>query len=558
MSTGPGFTRPTSSSSSRVIGALDTEGQDCARVRPPAETPKRPSRTLSRPSTPVRRPSTPTKPLDQPSGIPIPRAGTRKYTLTRKSSSSSLIGTSSPSKFILPPRPSSPAVTNRVSASGHIASSPDSILDDSVLHAEPEIMSTITATVIDKDKTKTGEGKPIPSRKSTKLAQGRDETNKEVPKPESSGAPQQVANDNALPSQPNKNEAEAKIVEPKTSNETPVAQATPEPEKPKAGQGPGLAPKVEKPAEESPQVSSQNTATQAVENSTGNSTQSPNPTGNTESKPTTQKDVKTSEAQSNANPDKNPDTPGNSSSQAPASKPTETSTKPGDGAPTNATPLGTAAPATTTTPAPATPGLPPVPGVPGLSPPAAIKLLPLPDAAALNQSGTDVGRINAVWNKWFCASAGSDDYVEPAAHRYDINDELVPDIVVYKLPGPGQSPKWKIVYEGQPGVDSPPGVPSEQNWENARKRMEDVCARHKDQSPQWAVLAIGSWARIYTFVAGKLIGTMCTGGVLAPNPVPYKPDPDPNTSICVSFSMGDVPAFPYAVALQGALKMIFV
>ncbi|KAG8701640.1 hypothetical protein FRC08_003978 [Ceratobasidium sp. 394] len=381
MSTGPGFTRPTSSSSSRVIGALDTEGQDCARVRPPAETPKRPSRTLSRPSTPVRRPSTPTKPLDQSSGIPIPRAGTRKYTLTRKSSSSSLVGTSSPSKFILPPRPSSPAVTNRVSASGHIASSPDSILDDSVLHAEPEIMSTITATVTDKDKTKTGEGKSILSRKSTKLAQGRDEADKEVPKPEPIGAPQQAVNDPALPSQSNKNEAEAKIVGPKTSNETRVAQAAPEPEKPKAGQ---------------------------------------------------------------------------------------------------------------------------------------------------------------------------------AAHRYDINDELVPDIVVYKLPGPGQGPKWKIVYEGQPGVDSPAGVPSEQNWENARKRMEDVCARHKDQSPQWAVLAIGSWARIYTFVAGKLIGTMCTGGVLAPNPVPYKPDPDPNTSICVSFSMGDVPAFPYAVALQGALKMIFV
>ncbi|KAG9092202.1 hypothetical protein FS749_015918 [Ceratobasidium sp. UAMH 11750] len=547
MSTGPGFTRPTSSSSSRVIGASDTEGQDCARVRPPAETPKRPSRTLGRPSTPVRRPSTPTKPLDQSSGIPIPRAGTRKYTLTRKSSSSSLVGISSPSKFILPPRPSSPAVTNRVSASGHIASSPDSILDDSVLHAEPEIMATITSTVTDKDKTRTV------SRKSTKLAQGRDEADKEAPKPEPIGAPQQAANDPALPSQPNKNEAEAKIVEPKTSNETPIAQAAPKPEKPKAGQGPGLAPGAGEPAGESPQDLNQNTATQAVENSTGNSTQRPEPAGNTESKPITQKDVLTPEAQSNANPDKKPDTPGNSSSQAPASNPTETSTHPGDGAPKNPTPLGTVTPPTTTTPAPATPGLPSAPTVPGgLSLPSPIQLLATPIALALNKPGTDVGRINAVWNKWFNALAGSD-YVEPAAHRYDINDELVPDIVVYSLPGPGRSPEWKIVYGGQPGVDSlPPGKPSEANWEDARQRMEYVCAQHKDQSPKWAVLAIGSWARIFKFNGGKLVGQMWMGAKLVPR-APYEPDPDVDKSICININIGvSVPPFPYDVVLQQA------
>ncbi|KAG9103396.1 hypothetical protein FRC07_010001 [Ceratobasidium sp. 392] len=221
------------------------------------------------------------------------------------------------------------------------------------------------------------------------------------------------------------------------------------------------------------------------------------------------------------------------------------------------------------TPAPGdigTPGKPAldvsVPSVPAL--PGLITLVDPATADELNDPKTDGGRINAVWNKWFNALAGPSAYVEPAAHRYNINDELVPDIVIY-TPTPGKDNKWSVVYESRPGVEGVPPVPSQAKWDDFRKYMWNVCEQNK-QAPDWAVLAIGRYARIFkkgidvtTQKEGFMEQMFQTPAFMMLPAIPgYKPDPnlDPQQLTYVNLDIADGAA-PYTPLLNKVLPSLF-
>ncbi|KAG8796488.1 hypothetical protein FRC12_021121 [Ceratobasidium sp. 428] len=546
MPTGPSFARPTSSSSNRA--ASDNELQpDCDRIREPQTPRKNSLRTSSRPATPERRPTTPSR---RPSAIPIP---SRRNTHTRTPSNSSLknVVTSGPPKFSLPPVAGSPAATNTFTASAQPrSSSPDSILDHSILHhSEPEEMSTsgsVTQTQADKDK----------SDQALKL-------NEKAQKPEIPSGSQAEAKQSdpvkvgeAQPQGPTPN-----VNQPKGDQETPEPE--PEDQKEQAKKDVVTAPVVasstvsaSKPDSDGDKKSKPGATDEGATASTEKadppkvnpkpedaqqpavSPQPPQPNGNTEAPITMTPDGKPATEQPGT-------APAPTAPPLPAPQTSGTDTKTGEGSTTSAT-GGT----TATTPQVTVPAVPAIPGP--------ITLLSLDIATALNDPKIDVGRINAVWNKWFNALAGPKDYVEPAAHRYSINDQLVPDIVVYPL-ATGQENKWSVVYEGRPGVDSlPPGVPSQQNWDSFATHVEDICARYKDQSPEWAVLAIGKYARIFKFMSGKLQAQMfqTQAYTMVPAIPNYAPDPnlDPQQLTYVNLDIGQD---TYGLLINKALSSLF-
>ncbi|KAG8708558.1 hypothetical protein FRC09_001194 [Ceratobasidium sp. 395] len=526
MSTGPGFARPTSSSSNRA--ASDNELQpDCDRVREPQTPRKNSLRTPSRPATPERRPTTPSR---RPSAVPIP---SRRNTHTRTPSNSSLknVVTPGPPRFSLPPVAGSPATTSTFTASAQPrSSSPDSILDHSILHhSEPEEMSTsVTQTQSDKDKpeqalklNEKAQKQEISSGSQAEAKQGDPvKAGKAQPQGPTANINQPNGDQESPEPEPENKKEQAKkdvvsapVVAPGTDSASKPDSDGDKKSNPGATDQGGTA---------SPEKTDRSKVNPKPEDAQqpAVSPQSAQPNGNTEAPITTTPDGKPATEQPSTAPDPSAATsqPASTAPPPPAPQASGTDTKPGEGTTTAAT-----GGATTTTPQTTVPAVPAIPGV--------ITLLSFDVADTLNDPKTDVGRINAVWNKWFNALAGPNVYVEPAAHRYNINDEMVPDIVIYPLATTGQDNKWSIVYEGRPGVDAlPPGVPSQQNWDSFATHMEYICSRHKDQSPKWAVLAIGRYARIFKFVSGKLQAQMfqTPSFVMVPVPPTGYPGPDPN------------------------------
>ncbi|KAG9111079.1 hypothetical protein FRC07_008097 [Ceratobasidium sp. 392] len=552
MSDIPRFAQATSSSSSKAPGASDTE--DCNRVRP--ATPRKNSvrSNTSRPSTPERRPTTPSR---RPSALPIP---SRRNTHTRTSSNSSLKNIITPPN-ILAPIAGSPATATHFTATAERASSPDSILDKSEPHIEPEEMSN-TTTVVQTDNDK------------STLSQGQTETAQISTKTEDSAVnPEQKAKPSDLGEQ-----AEVKKVEP--NQDVPSKDPNLESKPQELAQPKPATEKVEKPKGDL----GPDPTLEPEEDEVKSSSQASQPAGNGTVKPPRSNEGDKKSEQATLVPVPPADQPKPDSGKSEPLKPPENTQAPtqspnlNDSTSTQQQPRKNRKPGTdiisgneTSTPTPApgdisTPGKPAldvsVPSVPAL--PGLITLVDPATADKLNDPKTDGGRINAVWNKWFNALAGPSAYVEPAAHRYNINDELVPDIVIY-TPTLGKDNKWSVVYESRPGVEGVPPVPSQAKWDDFRKYMWNVCEQNK-QAPDWAVLAIGRYARI--FKKGVDVTTQKEGFMeqmfqtpafaMLPAIPGYGPDPnlDPQQLTYVNLDIADGAA-PYTPLLNKILPSLF-
>ncbi|QRV90373.1 3-ketoacyl-(acyl-carrier) reductase [Ceratobasidium sp. AG-Ba] len=220
-------------------------------------------------------------------------------------------------------------------------------------------------------------------------------------------------------------------------------------------------------------------------------------------------------------------------------------------------------------------------------PPDLSKKLPGPDkdlAQRLNKPETDVGEINAVWSTWLTLYAllcSETLLTAPSAHRYDLQDRLLPDIVFYPFPKGSDPNKWTIVYYGSPGIDdlsTKPGSegdnnspsnssskdsgsgtlnasvkpPSKEKWDSLCRMVEYIC-KNQNQRPNLAILAIGCWVRFYffdkeanltlpvffwlKFENPPIVNPL--PGVCIPMSLPGQPDPEPASNTVISVNIGN-------------------
>ncbi|QRW04529.1 3-ketoacyl-(acyl-carrier) reductase [Ceratobasidium sp. AG-Ba] len=220
-------------------------------------------------------------------------------------------------------------------------------------------------------------------------------------------------------------------------------------------------------------------------------------------------------------------------------------------------------------------------------PPDLSKKLPGPDkdlAQRLNKPETDVGEINAVWSTWLTLYAllcSETLLTAPSAHRYDLQDRLLPDIVFYPFPKGSDPNKWTIVYYGSPGIDDlskesgsesdnsapstsgskDPGSatlnasvkpPSNEKWDSLCRMVEYIC-KNQNQRPNLAILAVGCWVRFYffdqeanltlpvffwlKFENPPIVNPL--PGVCIPMSLPGQPDPEPASNTVISVNIGN-------------------